>query len=165
MRVNRRLLAWSRRRGSGLLLRQVLERQKQPEATPHHACQEVGPMTTTREQLDAARTWLKRVAEYPSALPGAITYARTLLAATAEPSEEELDAEAERAYPGTLAPSLLARGAYIRGARREGRMAKSEPPMKRQTCHARDGECLWDECPQKTDEQPICVLAHRGGRR
>jgi len=45
----------------------------------------------------------------------------TLLAATSEPTDAKLNAEAERAYPGTLAPSLLARGTYIAGARREGR--------------------------------------------
>lgn len=118
--------------------------------------------------LDAARSghYVKIDANRVEAL-------ERLLTANAEPSEEELTNEAIalgktprfNVIDNDPRYASMFYAGYIAGARREGRMAKSEPPMKRQTCHARDGECLWDECPQKTDEQPICVLAHRGGRR
>ena len=82
----------------------------------------------TREQIKQARAWLRSNRSLvpdprdltAEGLDRTVEMIAVLLSTTSEPTEEELDAEAERCFPGSLAPSLLGRYAYIRGARREG---------------------------------------------
>lgn len=79
---------------------------------------------STKDQLRAARAIAEIVvaADNVAVLsPAKIQEAlRVLLAATAEPTNNELDVEARAAYPANTPESSFCRGAYKRGARREG---------------------------------------------
>lgn len=77
----------------------------------------------TREQIAQSREYVAGLLEshaIKSMMSGAeIAAIKDLLAATAEPSEEELVEEAERAFPKR--DDNAEREGYIAGARREGR--------------------------------------------
>lgn len=79
-------------------------------------------MTPTREQIEAARAKLKRLADASCFSRETADAIYDLLAATADPTEEELEAEAEAWYESaSVAPNVQPWDAYIAGARREGR--------------------------------------------
>lgn len=82
-------------------------------------------MTPTRERIEAARARLARLTDTTvighRVLSTDLDDVRTLLAATAEPMETELAEEATRMFPGRSSSVQIARAAYCRGARREGR--------------------------------------------
>ena len=76
----------------------------------------------TKEQIEAARRELEGLAINPFGLPASKRNAiRTLLAATAEPTEAGLAEEAERYAPSSAACTCAMRMAYLAGVRREGR--------------------------------------------
>jgi hypothetical protein len=98
----------------------------------------------TREQIEAAREWLRRVAEYPTTVPDVTEHARTLLSATAQPTDEELAAEAIARFGATDAFADERHG-YIAGARREGARFANEPSA--------DPAC---ECPPELPSRDRC---------
>jgi hypothetical protein len=80
-------------------------------------------MTPAREQIERARTLLLPIADLAVIMgPGAEDALRTLLLATAPPSEEELVQAADQ-YVGDPKACPCRRCAFLAGARREGRKA------------------------------------------
>lgn len=86
-------------------------------------------MTPTKEQVEEARAWLAEnwgIAPNPRDITdeGAertVEMITILLAATDEPTDEELAREAAAYAPPNAACTSAMRRAYIAGARREGR--------------------------------------------
>lgn len=140
-------------------------------------------MTHTREQVEAARAYLARMAQASAFSRETADAIEVVLAATVEPADEELAREAHRAFGesggrGATTEKALqvisgkrdARNtfevlaqAYASGARREGRRAKSDQ-RREEIVRALGGRC--DACKQIVDHARVCPIGGSlGGRR